>query len=114
MSRVVPKHVARQVQARARFMCEYCKLPDWLAFADFEVDHVIAKAHRGNSELDNLAWSCLLCNVNKGPNLSSIDPDTGKVTILFHPRHNEWRNHFRLSEGLIIPRTASGRATVVC
>jgi hypothetical protein len=112
MSRVVPRHIARQVQSRAKFMCEYCKLPDFLGFADFEVDHIIAKAHLGGDQLDNLAWSCLLCNVNKGPNLASIDPRSGKVAKLFHPRRNRWRSHFRFSEGLIIPQTASGRATL--
>lgn len=74
MSRVVPRYVARQVQLRAKFMCEYCKLPDSLGFADFEVDHVIAKAHLGSSELENLAWSCLFCNLNKCQGVQSSDP----------------------------------------
>jgi hypothetical protein len=89
-------------------MCEYCKLPDSLAFADFEIDHVIARAHGGSSAIGNLAWSCLLCNMNEGPNLASIDNATGNVSKLFHPRLNRWSFHLRLSEGLIIPRTAAG------
>jgi len=112
MSRIVPRQIARQVQTRAKFMCEYCKLPDFLGFADFEIDHIIAKAHLGSDQLDNLAWSCLLCNVTKGPNLASIDPQGKRVTKLFHPRRNRWSFHFHLSEGLIIPQSASGRATV--
>jgi hypothetical protein len=112
MSRFVSKNIVRQVQARANCMCEYCKLPDFLAFASFEVDHIIAKAHSGGSELENLAWACPLCNLHKGPNLTSIDPDTRKIRKLFHPRQNRWSTHFRLSEGLIIPRTGSARATI--
>jgi hypothetical protein len=112
MSRIVPKLIARQVQTRVRFMCEYCKLPDFLSFADFEIDHVISRVHGGDSRLENLAWSCLICNLNKGPNLASIDSDTGNVTKLFHPRRNRWSSHFCLSEGLIIPKTAAGRATL--
>jgi hypothetical protein len=113
MSRVVSHKTARRVQARANFMCEYCKLPDFLGFARFEIDHVIAKAHRGNNDLDNLAWACFSCNVNKGPNLSSIDPLTGRVTNLFNPRHDRWDRHFRLSEGLLIPLTAKARTTIM-
>jgi hypothetical protein len=94
-------------------MCEYCKLPDSLGFADFEIDHIIARAHRGGDELENLAWSCLSCNLYKGPNLASVDPQTGLIVNLFNPRRNVWNSHFRLSEGLILPRTAKGRATLV-
>jgi hypothetical protein len=112
MSRVVQKHIALWVQERARFICEYCKLPDYLGFADFEIDHIIARAHGGSSLLDNLAWSCLCCNLNKGSNLSSVDAKTGRITNLFHPRRNRWSLHFRLSEGLIIPQTAAARATL--
>jgi hypothetical protein len=112
MSRVVSKRTARRVQVRANFMCEYCKLPDSLGFADFEIDHIIAKAHLGDDQLDNLAWACFLCNVNKGPNIASVDPEAGRVTSLFHPRRNRWSTHFQLSEGLLIPRTAKGRATL--
>jgi hypothetical protein len=112
MSRIVPKYVALIIQERARFLCEYCKLPDSLGFANFEVDHIIARAHGGGSLLDNLAWSCLYCNLNKGSNLSSVDPKTGKIANLFHPRRNRWSLHFHLSEGLIIPQTAAARATL--
>jgi hypothetical protein len=93
-------------------MCEYCKLPDFLGFAAFEVDHIIARAHQGSSNLDNLAWACLFCNVKKGPNIASIDPATGKTIRLFHPRRNRWSSHFRLSEGLVIAKTSAGRATL--
>jgi len=89
MSRVVSKRVARQVQARANFMCEYCKLPDSLAFASFEVDHIIARAHLCSSGLENPAWACLLCNLHKSPNLASIDPDTGKYVNYFIPVKND-------------------------
>ncbi len=112
MSRVVSKSVARQVQQRAHYLCEYCKLPDSLGFARFEVDHIIAKAHHGTSVLDNLAGACLFCNLKKGPNIASIDPANGKMVRLFHPRQHRWSLHFRLSEGLIIARTAAGRVTL--
>jgi hypothetical protein len=39
--------------------------------------------------------------VHKGPNLSSIDPETGNVTPLFNPRLQTWNEHFVL-EGVHI------------
>ena len=112
MSRVVAKATVVYVQTRAHFLCEYCKIPNPFGFARFEIDHIIAKAHRGTDELNNLAWSCLTCNSNKGPNLSSIDPESGRLARLFHPRVDKWPLHFQLSEGLIVAKTAQGRATI--
>ena len=55
----------------------------------------------------------------KGPNLSGIDPQTGKIIGLFHPRQDEWQEHFSaiiggaLSLGIAIRGlTPVGRATV--
>src|SRR5438094_709974 len=77
----------RRVRARAGDRCEYCRLkqehePD----RPFHVEHVIARSHRGGDAPSNLALACQLCNLLKGPNLSSIDPDTEKLERLFHPR----------------------------
>jgi hypothetical protein len=47
---------------------------------DFHVEHVIAKKHRGSDDLGNLAWACIFCNLYKGPNLASLDPDSGELT----------------------------------
>jgi hypothetical protein len=60
-----------------------------------------------------LALACDRCNAFQGPNLSSIDPMTGKIVTLFHPRNNVWNDHFILQEnGVIAGRTDVGRATV--
>jgi hypothetical protein len=61
--------------------------------------------------LENLCYACFECNRSKGPNLSSIDPDTGVVTALFHPRKEAWSAHFRWNRAMIEPLTATGRAT---
>jgi len=54
--------------------------------APHEVDHVIAEKHGGLTEPDNLALSCTLCNKHKGSDLTSIDPETGDIVPLYHPR----------------------------
>jgi hypothetical protein len=101
------------VQQRAGDRCEYCLLPqDAIPWVAFHVEHVIARQHRGSNEIDNLALACARCNAYKGPNLSSIDPDTGEVVTLFHPRRDAWREHFAMKAGLVAGITPSGRATV--
>ena len=48
----------------------------------------------------------------KGPNLSSIDPETGAKVDLFDPRAHSWDEHFAWQGARIVGRTPSGRATV--
>jgi hypothetical protein len=100
------------VVERAQRKCEYCQLPQEAAWASFEIDHIIAEKHGGETISDNLAHSCIPCNSYKGPDLTSIDPQTGEVTRLFNPRTQKWTDHFALTEdGRILPRTAEGRTT---
>jgi hypothetical protein len=85
----------RLVRQRAGGRCEYCRLPQAASGVPFEIDHIIARQHRGRTTASNLAVSCAYCNGHKGPNLTGIDPATGKLTRLFHPRRHKWSHHFR-------------------
>ena len=107
----VPAALREQVRQRAAGRCEYCLMPESHTLAPHEVDHVIAEKHGGPTEADNLALSCALCNKHKGTDLTSIDPDTGDVVPLFHPRRDRWGDHFQLSAGRVVPLTATARAT---
>ena len=78
----------------------------------FEIDHIIARKHRGRTVAGNLAVSCWYCNVYKGANLTGRDPATGKVTRLYHPRRHKWGYHFRFDGAMLIGRTAMGRTTI--
>lgn len=100
------------VRQRAGRRCEYCRLPDSVVHGVFQVDHIISRQHGGSDELDNMAWCCSRCNGYKGPNLSSIDPVTGEVVSLFHPRQQRWKEHFQLQGSLLVGLTPAGRATV--
>ncbi len=98
---------------RAGSRCEYCQLhQDYDPFYTFPVDHIIARQHRGSSELENLCLSCFRCNSFKGPNLSSIDPDTEEIANLFHPRKDKWPEHFKWDGAVLVGLTPTGRATV--
>ena len=101
----------RQVRQRAGGRCEYCRLPQDYSALRFHIDHVVATQHGGADSPQNLALACPECNRRKGTNLSGIDPDTGIVTPLFHPRNEEWPRHFAMEGARIAGLTAAGRTT---
>ena len=100
------------VRQRAGECCEYCRLPQEAVDATFHIEHIIALQHGGKDDLSNLALACDRCNLYKGPNLTSIDLETGAIVPLFHPRKDAWRDHFAFHGPHIIGLTPSGRATV--
>ncbi len=108
----IPAALRRQVRERAAGCCEYCLIPEAVTLAAHPIDHVIAEKHGGPTTADNLALSCTICNLHKGSDLASVDPLTGEVVLLFHPRRDRWVEHFRLVEGRIDPLTPTGRVTV--
>ena len=78
-----------------------------------------ATQHGGTKQHDNLALACWHCNLKKGPNLAGIDPETGQIVPLFHPRKDKWAEHFAMHVGTLMPLgieieglTPIGRATV--
>ena len=103
--------VREAVRSRAGRRCEYCLAPEEQTFAKHQVDHVIAEKHGGASVLENLALCCTICNRRKGSDLASLDPASGELRPLFHPRQDRWADHFELHGGEIIPRTSTGRVT---
>ena len=60
---------------------------------------------------DNLALACHRCNLRKGPNLTGIDPMSGEMVPLFHPRRDQWTEHFLFRGVRIEGLTPVGRAT---
>jgi HNH endonuclease len=75
------------------------------------MEHIIAEKHDGITDAENLALACPCCNRFKGSDLGSIDRETQQLTPFFHPRLQQWSDHFRLEGGLIIPLTPEGRVT---
>src|SRR6266545_4182255 len=95
-----------QVRERASGRCEYCRVPESVALVPHEIDHIVAAKHGGEARLENLALCCTLCNKHKGTDLASIDPETGHMQRLFHPRNDVWQEHFRIEGGTIVGLTA--------
>lgn len=112
--------LATEVRRRAAGLCEYCRIPEAAFRRPFHIEHVIARQHGGETELDNLALACWACNLKKGPNLTGIDPQSKRITPLFDPRKDRWEDHFAFSVGTSVAdgieiRGLSdiGRATVI-
>jgi 5-methylcytosine-specific restriction endonuclease McrA len=99
------------VRHRAKNYCEYCALPQASEPLPFHIEHIIPRQHGGKDSADNLALACHHCNLQKGTNLSGLDPVTEKLTRLFHPRLDDWDDHFKNRDGEIIGLSAIGRTT---
>jgi hypothetical protein len=108
----IPDALRREVAARGESRCEYCRLHEDDTYFTHEIDHIYAEKHGGPTSADNLCVACADCNRNKGSDLCSLDPQTGDVVALFHPRRDAWEEHFQLGDdGVIVPRTGEARAT---
>ena len=104
--------LAARVIARSKGRCEYCGFPEHAAELSFHIDHVIAEKHGGVTEESNLVWACFSCNLHKGPNIAGLDPISGELTRLFHPRQDAWEDHFQWRTSWLHGKTAVGRTTV--
>jgi HNH endonuclease len=100
------------VRQRADSRCEYCGLIQEQEPLPFHIEHIVPRQHGGTDQEGNLALACHHCNLHKGPNLAGLDPQTGGLTPLFHPRRDKWQDHFARRAGEISGLTAVGRATV--
>ena len=109
---MIDGEVRELVRKRANNRCEYC-LRQQAHHSDLthHAEHIVAKSHGGSDDLGNLALSCQRCNLRKGPNLTGIDPVTRQATSLFHPRRDQWDEHFRVDGFCLEGITATGRAT---
>lgn len=102
----------REVRRRADGRCEYCHIPEAGYPLPFHLDHIIARQHKGETVLANLALACLHCNRHKGPNIAGIDEKTGAVIRLFHPRRDRWSDHFYWRGSELLAKSTVGRVTI--
>jgi hypothetical protein len=83
------------VRRRAENACEYCRIAqEATPLITFHVEHIVSRQHGGSDDPSGLALSCDRCNAYKGPNIASIDVQTGTVVALFNPRTGLWSDNF--------------------
>jgi HNH endonuclease len=107
------RETLKQVRQRAKNRCDYFRLhEDHSPLAAIQIEHIVPRKHNGDDSSGNLALACIDCNQAKGANIAGIDPDTGRMSRLFHPRRDRWNEHFEFHGVLLIGKTAVGRTTV--
>ena len=110
----VPLAMRRDVIERAKGYCEYCQLPASFSPSSFNFEHIIPLIKQGETNLENLAFSCGGCNAHKRDKIETIDPLTRELLLLYNPRNDNWSAHFEWNDDdlQIIGSTPTGRATV--
>ncbi len=112
MSRAISAELRLRVAKRANFCCEYCRLQEEFAIYPYQIDHIIAIRHGGETVFANLAYACVRCNRNKGTDLTTFLFDKNLIVRIFNPRLDRWDDHFEIDTGLILPKTMEGEATI--
>lgn len=107
----IPERLRRLVVRRAAGRCEYCGLAQEGQEATFHIDHVKPRSVGGVTAADNLALACVSCSLRKESRRSAVDPSSGRRVPLYHPRRQLWAVHFRWQGAVVVPLSATGRAT---
>jgi hypothetical protein len=87
-------------------------MPQALFPLPFQIDHIVAEKHGGATVANNLALACPHCNLYKGPNVAGMDPVSGEVVRLFHPRTDVWSEHFQWDRARLLGQSSVGRVTI--
>jgi hypothetical protein len=109
----VPARVRQRIEDLDGHRCAYCRSP-LVVGIPMVVEHIIPLVAGGASTVDNLCLSCYRCNEFKGPRQEGRDAETAQTVALFHPRRQQWTEHFAWDDGGATVRglTPCGRATV--
>lgn len=118
-SAVVATYLPEELRARIddadRRVCQYCLTAEANSGVRLTYDHIMPASKGGATDFENLCLACSACNEFKADASRGVDPVTGELVALFHPRVQRWNEHFAWSadmtrvEGL----TSVGRATVL-
>ena len=114
MRKKLPAALRHKVIKRAKGLCEYCRTDSDFSDSSFDVEHIIPVSQNGIAELDNLALACHGCNLKKSDKTEGFDAVSGKISRLFNPRENIWKEHFGWTQDYLIAvdLTPVGRVTV--
>ena len=112
MSRYIAESTRLAVAERAEYRCEYCLIEQDDSFYPFQIDHIISLKHGGETSLDNLAYACFPCNVNKSSDVGTVLLPQRTFVRLFNPRIERWEDHFSVESGMFHASSAIGEATI--
>jgi hypothetical protein len=106
--------IKQLIEARANRCCEYCLCQVFFCPDPFSIEHIIPVSRGGTDEIDNLAYSCQGCNNHKYTAIEAIDPVSGNMVSLYHPRKDDWETHFKWAQdfSVLVGLTPTGRTTI--
>lgn len=110
--KATPDRLRRIVTERAGERCEYCGLSQVGQEALFHVDHIRPVSAGGESKMENLALACVSWSLHKSDRQTGVDPETGELVRLFHPRTDCFAEHMAWHSPRVVGLTPTGRATV--
>ncbi|MCI0398356.1 MAG: HNH endonuclease [Chloroflexi bacterium] len=115
MSVYLPAELYQQLLEVDDHCCAHCRTTQSNSGQPMVVDHIISRKKGGKTEFKNLCFACRRCNEFKGPVVVLRDPLTGELTPLFHPRQQQWSEHFAWDSGgvRVVGLTAIGRVTII-
>jgi len=111
--RISPQ-IRKTIKEQAKYCCEYCLSQEEFSPDTFSIEHIVPRAKDGTNQPDNLAHACQGCNNHKHTSTDAIDPLVGEIVSLYHPRRDNWDDHFGWNEDctLMLGLTSTGRATI--
>lgn len=103
-----------EVKQAAQECCEYCGAQEAYSPDTFSIEHIQPIAKGGTNDFNNLANACQGCNNRKYTHTDAIDPLSGTLVALYHPRRDSWAEHFTWNEDYtqMIGISPIGRATI--
>lgn len=115
MSAYIPAALKTQIEQCDRGRCCYCLTQEIISGISLSFDHILPQSCGGATSFDNLCLACRACNEFKSNLTEAVDPLTEENVPLFHPRQQNWSDHFTWSEDgtQIEGITVVGRATVL-
>jgi 5-methylcytosine-specific restriction endonuclease McrA len=90
----VSKSLKKLIMSRAQGYCEYCKSPADFTTEPFLIEHIFPRSRQGTNTAENLAYSCIGCNVNKSDLTDFLDMVSQEIVPLFNPRTMARNEHF--------------------
>lgn len=110
----ISKAIRDKIASAASYRCEYCQTAQAISDAQMHIEHIVPLSRGGDSDNRNLCLACAWCNSYKWAYTHGVDPETHSAVPLFHPRTQQWHDHFCWSENgvFIMGLTPTGRATV--
>lgn len=115
MSTYLTSVLRKRLEDADDHLCVYCQTSVGNTGQPLTIDHVTPQSAGGETEFENLGLACRRCNEFKGGTIIAKDPLTGEEMPLFHPRRDQWNQHFTwdATGTRLIGLTAIGRATIL-